>query len=551
MSQSNEFHFACPTPGCGHVYRATPQLVGKLILCKECKQKVRVPAGSTVAAGSPRESVRSRAPSARDAQQQLRQSATAHAGSPSRSAAHVPTPRQAPRPASSPVGVEETECPHCRTACRIRPEWRGTTLACPSCARQFVVPAEQGSFTAQPSDETAFCVEDESERAVGTPPLDPYELDSRTAGIADVEVDQGPYLERTTTSPKKKKRRGGSATFSDWGGSAAWGIAAAGTGVLVMFVVALVMPAVAMVAALIGVLVALCGGVWAIVTAFGEGVGCGLAYLFCPFGIYQLYFLVTRWDEMKRPFFLQMAGGLLIAPLLMQFNQEGQGKPFRLPGVNFAQNNQPADASAPGAAPPVPQLVSAPGNTQSVYDQALDEALGIFQEFADALSKITDRTSAASQRFNLTLLAGRWESLETRIKLLPNPSPEEDRRLQQKYESKLRTLDQRLRAEVSRLESLGLFRGDDGIPSMPAFTGLGPRMGGPAGGGIPGGFPVGPQGTVPGRTPGQIPGGIPGGPPSGLPRGGAGGLPGGVPGGPPSGIPGRPGGVPGRPPGLR
>jgi hypothetical protein len=44
MGQSDGFEFVCPTPGCGHRYRATPQLAGKTIQCKSCKQKVKVSA---------------------------------------------------------------------------------------------------------------------------------------------------------------------------------------------------------------------------------------------------------------------------------------------------------------------------------------------------------------------------------------------------------------------------------------------------------------------------------------------------------------------------
>src|SRR5207244_2783805 len=61
---------------------------------------------------------------------------------------------------------------------------------------------------------------------------------------------------------------------------------------------------------LIVVLMATVAGFWHLIIAFQEGPMCGLLCLFVPF--YSLYYLITRWDETQRPFFLNLAGAFLL-----------------------------------------------------------------------------------------------------------------------------------------------------------------------------------------------------------------------------------------------
>src|SRR5437867_2473565 len=99
MGQEGHFTFNCPTAGCGHSYRATPALVGKLMVCKSCHQKIRIPMSSAVAA---------------------------HAASISRKPARSTpaAPRAAEQQTVAAHSEETVQCPGCRAACTIRPEWR-------------------------------------------------------------------------------------------------------------------------------------------------------------------------------------------------------------------------------------------------------------------------------------------------------------------------------------------------------------------------------------------------------------------------------------------
>lgn len=62
--------------------------------------------------------------------------------------------------------------------------------------------------------------------------------------------------------------------------------------------------------AIAGLLAAVVGGLWMMVEAFKTSVLWGLAYIFIPFA--SLIWLVTHWEEGKRPFLIGLAGGILI-----------------------------------------------------------------------------------------------------------------------------------------------------------------------------------------------------------------------------------------------
>ncbi len=75
--------------------------------------------------------------------------------------------------------------------------------------------------------------------------------------------------------------------------------------------------------ATIGVLLMVAGygttlvcGIWMLVIAFQEGVVQGLLYLFVPF--YAIYYLITRWEQCKKPFLYSLAGvGVAIVGVLI------------------------------------------------------------------------------------------------------------------------------------------------------------------------------------------------------------------------------------------
>ncbi len=61
---------------------------------------------------------------------------------------------------------------------------------------------------------------------------------------------------------------------------------------------------------LLGVIICLIGGLLFLVAAFRTSIWWGLACLFLP--IVSLFFLIVHWSEAKKPFFLQLAGFVVI-----------------------------------------------------------------------------------------------------------------------------------------------------------------------------------------------------------------------------------------------
>jgi hypothetical protein len=62
----------------------------------------------------------------------------------------------------------------------------------------------------------------------------------------------------------------------------------------------------------LGCILAGLGGLWFLAVAFQESPVAGLLCLLVPF--YSLFYLVTHFEETKRPFFVQLAGlGMVLA----------------------------------------------------------------------------------------------------------------------------------------------------------------------------------------------------------------------------------------------
>jgi hypothetical protein len=67
-----------------------------------------------------------------------------------------------------------------------------------------------------------------------------------------------------------------------------------------------------------GYAVALIAGIWLLIIAFQEHVGWGLACLFLP--IVSLIFVITHWEEAKKPFLIQLAA---IVPIVIGLSLQG------------------------------------------------------------------------------------------------------------------------------------------------------------------------------------------------------------------------------------
>lgn len=165
---------------------------------------------------------------------------------------------------------------------------------------------------------------------------DDYESYEEESYEDDAYEDYQPARSRrrkTSGSSKPKKHKKKTSRSSDSGGlpftnPLVWlGFPIAAT--LVTMAVTLILPPLGMILSLVlilaGLILALIGGIRSLVDAFREDVVCGFLYLIVPF--YPLYYLVTRWEEQKGPFLMNVCGTLLII-----------GTTFALPLVQQARD---------------------------------------------------------------------------------------------------------------------------------------------------------------------------------------------------------------------
>jgi hypothetical protein len=123
------------------------------------------------------------------------------------------------------------------------------------------------------------------------------------------EDDEEERRPRPTRKRKKKKRR---ERRSDSGGGMSGALIALGVVAaicLVAVVVSIFVPILALVPIILGWLMAFAGGIWFLVCAFQDDVVQGLLCLFVPF--YSLIYLITHFEEVKKPFLVQVIGTVL------------------------------------------------------------------------------------------------------------------------------------------------------------------------------------------------------------------------------------------------
>ena len=102
-------------------------------------------------------------------------------------------------------------------------------------------------------------------------------------------------------------------------------------------------PAIILVA--LGLLLIVIGAIWAIVVAFRRSLLWGLCYLFVPFA--ALVFVFVAWADVKRAFFVNIIGVLMMTAVLLLPNQGGLGLTKLIP----LELNQlaPSPAAVPDA----------------------------------------------------------------------------------------------------------------------------------------------------------------------------------------------------------
>jgi predicted Zn finger-like uncharacterized protein len=105
----------------------------------------------------------------------------------------------------------------------------------------------------------------------------------------------------------------------------------------------------------------------------------------------------------------------------------------------------------------------------SSHESALKEAIALMEEFAGILESVKDARSAKAATSRIDSVCDRLAALKKRADAMPDPSPEEKRRLMNQYEPKLAAAQLRVRrateqavrncqADPSFIQSLNRFR---------------------------------------------------------------------------------------------
>jgi hypothetical protein len=155
----------------------------------------------------------------------------------------------------------------------------------------------------------------------------------------DWEEDERPRSRR-----RKRNRRQNSLYASIFGNLSEGKVALIGFGVILLFLaLSFISPVFALIPLLASVVLTLGGGIWFLVIVFKDNPVKGVLCMVIP--LYSLFYLLSNFEEVKRPFFAQLAGVLLgfATTVAMGFSKEGNnGRPNRLgenpnPAMIFAR----------------------------------------------------------------------------------------------------------------------------------------------------------------------------------------------------------------------
>lgn len=228
-------------------------------------------------------------------------------------------------------------CPGCGKRYELSASLAGKKARCKACSHEFSIPVpRQVAAVVKPAPSNRSSPRPSAPKASQAPPpsldreqpsFNPYEdldtdVGSRRSAAYDEEEtplpSRGGGVRTPAAVPKKKRKKSrSSSSFENW-----WAfIPLGGLAVALLVVIAALAVKSFAVGALVilvcvGLLVGAIGGIWGWVNAFRENILCGFLYLL---PIYPLYYLVTRWDEMKRPFATSCAGTFIypVLPLIL------------------------------------------------------------------------------------------------------------------------------------------------------------------------------------------------------------------------------------------
>jgi len=87
------------------------------------------------------------------------------------------------------------------------------------------------------------------------------------------------------------------------------------------------------------------------------------------------------------------------------------------------------------------------------HEKVSEEMIDLMAEVADILEGVTDEESAEAATTRLEKLGERAEELGQRAEALGDPDPEEEKRLEKKYEQRMQEISKSMAASMMRLSS--------------------------------------------------------------------------------------------------
>ena len=222
-------------------------------------------------------------------------------------------------------------CPHCHKTLGVPDTLAGSAAACPHCQQKFRVPQPKTAEADDPAEERVRPAprpgraepsgkprrradeEDESPGKRTRPSVHddedeaPGPSEETFDGLEEVTDEDEPA--RPARKRRRKRRRKAASPLGEMNQVLIAGLAVA-AGCLVMALGSLLFPRLAIVPGTVGVLALLGGHFWVLAIAFSDEFIHGIACLVVPF--YHVYYLLTHFEETKKPFFLQLFGFVII-----------------------------------------------------------------------------------------------------------------------------------------------------------------------------------------------------------------------------------------------
>jgi hypothetical protein len=195
------------------------------------------------------------------------------------------------------------ECPKCNKKLAVKESRAGGVGVCPECKGKFRIPAAPTEEEPTSSPGTKAKASEEIQESL------PEVRERRRAEDADSSSNDD-EAERIPRRKKKKKRRKTAWGLPAWLDPYLAALAVLGVVGLLSVGISLIWPVVSILPIGLGGLLSIAGGIWFLVIAFQDDVVAGILCLVIPF--YSLYYLVTHFDAVQRPFFVQVVGVILM-----------------------------------------------------------------------------------------------------------------------------------------------------------------------------------------------------------------------------------------------